>query len=66
MVVVVNEVMYSRFDFGLVVSTTIGRGKSKSESSVNGSSSSESRPDNSELDSLFVTSLDDGYVIRTQ
>lgn len=61
-VVVVNDVMYSRFDFGLVVSTMIGRGRSRSSSSLNGSSSSESRPsENSELDSLFVTSLDDGY-----
>lgn len=61
MVVVVNEVMYSRLDFGLVVSNMIGRGKSISSSRVNGSLSSSSRPVNSELDSLFVTSFDDGY-----
>lgn len=59
-VVVVNDVMYSRFDRGLVVSGKLGCGISKSLSNVNGSSDSESIPTNSELDSLFVTSFDDG------
>lgn len=61
-VVVVNDVMYSRFDRGLVVSGMLGGGisRSRSLSSVNGSSPSASRPDSSELDSLLATSFDDG------
>lgn len=58
-VVVVNDVMYSRFDFGLVAFGLVGILLSISALNENGSDSELLAM---ELDSLLVTSFDDGYI----
>lgn len=62
-VVVVNDVMYSRFDFGLVVFGLVGILYSNSALNENGSDSVLLVM---KLDSLLVTSFDDGYTKYTQ
>lgn len=58
-VVVVNDVMYSRFDFGLVAFGLVGILLPISALNENGSDSELLAM---ELDSLLVTSFDDGYI----
>lgn len=58
-VVVVNDVIYSRFDFGLVDIVMLGL-LSISVLNENGSDSPLLPSD--KLDSLLVTSFDDGYI----